>query len=193
MMYVTGPGHGGPAILANVWLEGSYTETYSSVTRDGEGMQRLFRQFSFPGGVPSHVAPETPGSIHEGGELGYSISHAFGAAFDNPDLVVACVVGDGEAETGPLATSWHSNKFLDPARDGAVLPILHLNGYKIANPTVLARIPDDELAALSRATGGSRISWKAMSRRTCINSSRRRSTQALERIRDIQHHRTRRR
>jgi xylulose-5-phosphate/fructose-6-phosphate phosphoketolase len=153
MMYVTGPGHGGPAILANVWLEGSYTETSSSVTRDGEGMQRLFRQFSFPGGVPSHVAPETPGSIHEGGELGYSISHAFGAAFDNPDLVVACVVGDGEAETGPLATSWHSNKFLDPARDGAVLPILHLNGYKIANPTVLARIPDDELSALFRGYG----------------------------------------
>ncbi len=153
IMYVTGPGHGGPAILANVWLEGSYTEIYSSVTRDGEGMQRLFRQFSFPGGVPSHVAPETPGSIHEGGELGYSISHAFGAAFDNPDLVVACVVGDGEAETGPLATSWHSNKFLDPARDGAVLPILHLNGYKIANPTVLARIPDDELSALLRGYG----------------------------------------
>jgi len=153
MMYVTGPGHGGPAILANVWLEGSYTETYSSVTRDGEGMQRLFRQFSFPGGVPSHVAPETPGSIHEGGELGYSISHAFGAAFDNPDLIVACVVGDGEAETGPLATSWHSNKFLDPVRDGAVLPILHLNGYKIANPTVLARIPDDELNGLLQGYG----------------------------------------
>ena len=152
-MFVTGPGHGGPAILANVWLEGTYTETYSSVTRDGEGVQRLFRQFSFPGGVPSHVAPETPGSIHEGGELGYSISHAFGAAFDNPDLIVACVVGDGEAETGPLATSWHSNKFLDPARDGAVLPILHLNGYKIANPTVLARIPDDELGALFRGYG----------------------------------------
>ena len=153
MLYVTGPGHGGPAILANVWLEGSYTETYSSVTRDGEGMQRLFRQFSFPGGVPSHVAPETPGSIHEGGELGYSISHAFGAAFDNPDLVVACVIGDGEAETGPLATSWHSNKFLDPSRDGAVLPILQLNGYKIANPTVLARIPDDELTAFLHGNG----------------------------------------
>jgi xylulose-5-phosphate/fructose-6-phosphate phosphoketolase len=152
-MYVTGPGHGGPAILANVWLEGSYTETYSSITRDGEGMQQLFRQFSFPGGVPSHVAPETPGSIHEGGELGYSITHAFGAAFDNPELIVACVVGDGEAETGPLATSWHSNKFLDPVRDGAVLPILHLNGYKIANPAVLARIPDDELTALLRGYG----------------------------------------
>ena len=148
MMYVIGPGHGGPAILANTWLEGSYTETYPSITRDAGGMHALFRQFSFPGGVPSHVAPETPGSIHEGGELGYSISHAFGAAFDNPDLVVACVVGDGEAETGPLATSWHSNKFLDPVGDGAVLPILHLNGYKIANPTVLARISDAELTDL---------------------------------------------
>ena len=147
-VYVIGPGHGGPAILANTWLEGSYTETYPAITRDAAGMQRLFGQFSFPGGVPSHVAPETPGSIHEGGELGYSLSHAFGAAFDNPDLVVACVVGDGEAETGPLATSWHSNKFLDPCGDGAVLPILHLNGYKIANPTVLARIPERELTDL---------------------------------------------
>ena len=147
-IYVIGPGHGGPAILANTWLEESYTDTYPAITRDAAGMQRLFRQFSFPGGVPSHVAPETPGSIHEGGELGYSLSHAFGAAFDNPDLVVACVVGDGEAETGPLATSWHSNKFLDPAGDGAVLPILHLNGYKIANPTVLARIPEAELTDL---------------------------------------------
>ena len=147
-IYVIGPGHGGPAILASTWLEGSYTETYPAIARDAAGMQRLFEQFSFPGGVPSHVAPETPGSIHEGGELGYSISHAFGAAFDNPDLVVACVVGDGEAETGPLATSWHSNKFLDPVGDGAVLPILHLNGYKIANPTVLARIPEEELTAL---------------------------------------------
>jgi xylulose-5-phosphate/fructose-6-phosphate phosphoketolase len=147
-IYVIGPGHGGPAILANTWLEGSYTETYPAIARDAAGMQRLFGQFSFPGGVPSHVAPETPGSIHEGGELGYSISHAFGAAFDNPDLVVACVVGDGEAETGPLATSWHSNKFLDPVGDGAVLPILHLNGYKIANPTVLARISEEELTAL---------------------------------------------
>ncbi len=153
MIYVIGPGHGGPAILANTWLEGSYTETYPAITRDAEGMQQLFRQFSFPGGVPSHVAPETPGSIHEGGELGYSIGHAFGAAFDNPDLVVACVVGDGEAETGPLATSWHSNKFLDPVGDGAVLPILHLNGYKIANPTVLARIPESELEALLTGCG----------------------------------------
>ena len=153
MIYVIGPGHGGPAILANTWLEGSYTDTYPAITRDGEGMERLFRQFSFPGGVPSHVAPETPGSIHEGGELGYSIGHAFGAAFDNPDLIVACVVGDGEAETGPLATSWHSNKFLDPVGDGAVLPILHLNGYKIANPTVLARIPEAELTDLLAGCG----------------------------------------
>ena len=142
-----------PRIVANAWLEGTYSEVYPSISRDGEGMRRLFRQFSFPGGIPSHVAPETPGSIHEGGELGYSLSHAFGAAFDNPDLLVCCVVGDGEAETGPLATSWHSNKFLNPARDGAVLPILHLNGYKIANPTVLARIPDDELDALMEGYG----------------------------------------
>ena len=148
-----GPGHGGPAALANTWLEGTYTEVYPSVTRDAAGMRRLFRQFSFPGGVPSHVAPETPGSIHEGGELGYSLSHAHGAAFDNPDLIVACVVGDGEAETGPLATSWHANRFLNPARDGAVLPILHLNGWKIANPAVLARIPEAELDALLRGYG----------------------------------------
>jgi xylulose-5-phosphate/fructose-6-phosphate phosphoketolase len=145
---VWGPGHGGPAVVANSWLEGSYTETYPDVTRDADGMGRLFRQFSFPGGIPSHVAPETPGSIHEGGELGYGLSHAYGAAFDNPGMVVACVIGDGEAETGPLAASWHSNKFLDPVRDGAVLPILHLNGYKIANPTVLARVPEAELDAL---------------------------------------------
>jgi xylulose-5-phosphate/fructose-6-phosphate phosphoketolase len=148
MIYVTGPGHGGPALLAQTWLEGSYSDLYPHVTRDVEGMQRLFKQFSFPGGVPSHTAAETPGSINEGGELGYSLAHAYGAAFDNPDLVVACVVGDGEAETGPLATAWHSNKFLNPARDGAVLPILHLNGYKIANPTVLARISRAELEAL---------------------------------------------
>ncbi len=147
-IYVTGPGHGGPGLLANVWLEGTYSEVYPAVSRDAAGMARLFRQFSFPGGVPSHVAPETPGSIHEGGELGYSLAHAYGAALDNPDLLVACVVGDGEAETGPLATAWHSNKFLDPAGDGAVLPFLHLNGYKIANPTVLARIGDTELTSL---------------------------------------------
>jgi xylulose-5-phosphate/fructose-6-phosphate phosphoketolase len=150
---VWGPGHGGPAVLACSWLDGSYSETYPDVPRDAAGMERLFRQFSFPGGVPSHVAPETPGSIHEGGELGYALSHAYGAAFDNPDLVVACVIGDGEAETGPLAASWHANKFLDPVRDGAVLPILHLNGYKIANPAVLARIPEDELDELLRGYG----------------------------------------
>jgi xylulose-5-phosphate/fructose-6-phosphate phosphoketolase len=148
MIYVAGPGHGGPALVANAWLEGTYSEVYPNVSQDADGMRRLFKQFSFPGGVPSHVAPETPGSIHEGGELGYALSHAFGAAFDNPELIVACVVGDGEAETGPLATSWHSNKFLNPVHDGAVLPILHLNGYKIANPTVLARIPPDELKSL---------------------------------------------
>jgi xylulose-5-phosphate/fructose-6-phosphate phosphoketolase len=153
MMIVVGPGHGGPAALANSWLEGSYSEVYPSVQRDADGMGQLFRQFSFPGGVPSHVSPETPGSIHEGGELGYSLSHAHGAAFDNPDLIVACVVGDGEAETGPLATSWHSHRFLDPAQDGAVLPILHLNGWKIANPTVLSRLPEAELDALLRGYG----------------------------------------
>ena len=148
MIYVCGPGHGAPGIVANVYLEGTYSQYYQNVTEDEEGMRRLFRQFSFPYGIPSHVAPETPGSINEGGELGYSLNHAFGAAFDNPDLLVACVVGDGEAETGSLATSWHSNKFLNPATDGAVLPILHLNGYKIANPTVLARISEEELTAL---------------------------------------------
>jgi xylulose-5-phosphate/fructose-6-phosphate phosphoketolase len=153
MIYITGPGHGGPGLVANTWLEGTWSETYPAVSLDEAGMRRLFRQFSFPGGIPSHVAPEVPGSIHEGGELGYSLSHAYGAAFDNPDLIVACVVGDGEAETGPLATSWHSNKFLDPRRDGAVLPILHLNGYKIANPTLLARIDRDELDALLRGYG----------------------------------------
>ncbi|TDE19455.1 phosphoketolase family protein [Actinomadura sp. 6K520] len=148
MIYVIGPGHGGPAAVANAWLEGVYSEVYPDVSLDEPGMRRLFRQFSFPGGIPSHVAPETPGSIHEGGELGYSLAHAYGAAFDNPDLVVACIVGDGEAETGPLAASWHSNKFLDPVKDGAVLPILHLNGYKIANPSFLARIPEQELVQL---------------------------------------------
>ena len=148
MIYVTGPGHGGPALVANTYLEGTYSEVYPDISLDEEGMRRLFRQFSFPGGIPSHVAPETPGSIHEGGELGYALLHAYGAVFDNPDLIACCVVGDGEAETGPLATSWHSNKFLDPRRDGAVLPILHLNGYKIANPAVLARIPHAELESL---------------------------------------------
>jgi xylulose-5-phosphate/fructose-6-phosphate phosphoketolase len=153
VIYVTGPGHGGPALVANTWLEGTYSELYPSVSQDETGMARLFRQFSFPGGIPSHVAPEVPGSIHEGGELGYSLLHAFGAAFDNPDLVVACVVGDGEAETGPLAASWLSNTFLSPATDGAVLPILHLNGYKIANPAVLARIPEDDLVSMLRGYG----------------------------------------
>jgi xylulose-5-phosphate/fructose-6-phosphate phosphoketolase len=152
-IYVTGPGHGGPGLVANTYLEGTYSEFYTHVGPDEEGIRRLFRQFSFPGGIPSHVAAETPGSINEGGELGYSLVHAFGAAFDNPDLLVVCVVGDGEAETGPLAASWHSNKLLDPARDGAVLPVLHLNGYKIANPTVLARIGDEELLALLTGYG----------------------------------------
>ena len=153
VVYVTGPGHGGPGLVASTWLEGSYSELYPEVSRDAEGMERLFRQFSFPGGIPSHCAPETPGSIHEGGELGYSLAHAFGAVFDNPELIVACVVGDGEAETGPLATSWHSTKFLNPARDGAVLPILHLNGWKIANPAFLARMGREELEQLFRGYG----------------------------------------
>ena len=152
-LYVTGPGHGGPGLVANAYLEGTYSEVYSAIGRDEDGMRALFRQFSFPGGIPSHVAPETPGSIHEGGELGYSLVHAYGAAFDNPNLLVLCVVGDGEAETGPLAASWHSNKFLNPVTDGAVLPVLHLNGYKIANPTVMARIPENELAELMRGYG----------------------------------------
>jgi xylulose-5-phosphate/fructose-6-phosphate phosphoketolase len=152
-IYVLGPGHGGPAAVANAYLEGTYTEVYSEVTQDADGLRKLFRQFSFPGGIPSHVAPETPGSIHEGGELGYALVHAYGAAFDNPGLTVFCVVGDGEAETGPLAASWHSNKFVNPRRDGAVLPILHLNGYKIANPTVLARIPEAELTRLLEGYG----------------------------------------
>jgi xylulose-5-phosphate/fructose-6-phosphate phosphoketolase len=152
-LFITGPGHGGPALVANSYLEGTYGETYSTIGDDTAGLQALFRQFSFPGGIPSHVAPETPGSIHEGGELGYALVHAFGAAFDNPDLLVCCVIGDGEAETGPLAASWQSTAFLDPVRDGAVLPVLHLNGYKIANPTVLARIPEEELAQLMRGHG----------------------------------------
>nr|WP_309686169.1 phosphoketolase family protein [Armatimonas sp.] len=155
MIYVSGPGHGGPAVVANTYLEGTYSEVYPNISQDEDGLRKLFRQFSFPGGIPSHVSPETPGSIHEGGELGYSLSHSFGAVFDNPELIVACVIGDGEAETGPLATAWHSNKFLSPATDGAVLPILHLNGYKIANPTVLARIPRDELDQLFRGYGWS--------------------------------------
>src|SRR5438270_3810652 len=153
MIYICGPGHGGPGMAANTWLEGTYSEIYPNIPLNKDGMRRLFKQLSFPRGIPSHAAPETPGSINEGGELGYSVSHAYGAAFDNPDLLVVCVVGDGEAETGPLATAWHSNKFLNAASDGAVLPILHLNGYKIANPTVLARIPHDELERLLRGYG----------------------------------------
>src|SRR6267142_3496230 len=153
VIYVAGPGHGGPGLVANTYLEGTYTEFYPNISQDQEGLKKLFRQFSFPGGIPSHAAPETPGSIHEGGELGYSLLHAYGAVFDNPDLLACCVVGDGEAETGALATSWHSNKFLNPVTDGTVLPILHLNGYKIAGPTVLARIPPEELEALIRGYG----------------------------------------
>nr|WP_020174051.1 phosphoketolase family protein [Methyloferula stellata] len=153
VLFIAGPGHGAPGVVANCWLEGTYSEVYPEISQDEEGMRRLFRQFSFPGGIPSHASPDTPGSIHEGGELGYSLSHAFGAVFDNPDLIAACVIGDGEAETGPLATAWHGNKFLNPVSDGAVLPILHLNGYKIANPTVLARISHGELDALLRGYG----------------------------------------
>src|SRR5436305_10343326 len=153
MLYISGPGHGGPALVANAYLEGTYSEVYANIGQDEAGLKRLFTQFSFPGGIPSHVAPETPGSMHERGELGYALSHAYGAAFDNPDLIVACVVGDGEAETGPLATSWHGNKFLNPERDGCVLPILHLNGYKIANPCFLARIPKDELQKFFEGMG----------------------------------------
>src|SRR6202167_2541948 len=153
MIYMSGPGHGGPAVVAGTYLEGTYSEIYPAVSQDEAGLKRLFTQFSFHGGIPSHASAECPGSIHEGGELGYSLSHAFGAVFDNPSLVVGCVVGDGEAETGPLATSWHSNKFLNPATDGAVLPILHLNGYKIANPTILARISREELDQLLRGYG----------------------------------------
>ena len=153
MFYISGPGHGGPALVGNTYLEGTYSEIYPNISQDESGLKKLFMQFSFPGGISSHVSPECPGSIHEGGELGYSLSHAFGAVFDNPDLIVACIVGDGEAETGPLATAWHSNKFLNPITDGAVLPILHLNGYKIANPTILARITHEELDQLLRGYG----------------------------------------
>ena len=183
---VWGPGHGGPAVLANSWLEGSYSETYPSVGRDAAGMEALFRQFSFPGGVPSHVAPETPGSLHEGGELGYSLAHAYGAALDNPELLVACVIGDGEAETGPLAASWHGNKFLDPVHDGAVLPILHLNGYKIANPTLLARLPDDELDHLLRGYGHDPLYVTGDDPRTVHTAMARALDTALDHIAEIQ-------
>lgn len=185
-LYVCGPGHGGPAMVANTYLEGSYSEIYPAITQDEVGLRRLFRQFSFPGGVPSHVAPETPGSIHEGGELGYALVHAFGAAFDNPDLTVACVVGDGEAETGPLAAAWHSNKFLNPKVDGAVLPILHLNGYKIANPTVLARMPDAELRDLFRGYGYDPLFVEGHEPRPMHMAMARAMDLAMERIRDIQ-------
>jgi len=169
MFYIAGPGHGGAALVGNTYLEGTYSEIYPNITQDEAGMKKLFTQFSFPGGISSHVAPTTPGSIHEGGELGYSLSHAFGAAFDNPDLIVACVIGDGEAETGPLATAWQSNKFLDPITDGAVLPILHLNGYKISNPTVLARIEHEELEQFFKGAGWTPFSWKATIQRRCMN------------------------
>ncbi len=170
MIYIIGPGHGGPSLVAHAYLEGTYSEFYPNISQDAEGMQRLFKQFSFPGGIPSHVAPETPGSIHEGGELGYALSHAYGAAFDNPDLIVACVVGDGEAETGPLATGWQGNKFLNPARDGCVLPILHLNGYKIANPCFLREFLAKSYKNSSKAWGTSRTSWKEAIRKKCISN-----------------------
>jgi xylulose-5-phosphate/fructose-6-phosphate phosphoketolase len=189
VLYVTGPGHGGPGLVANTYLEGTYSELYPHVGRDEDGLRELFRQFSFPGGIPSHVAPETPGSIHEGGELGYALTHAYGAAFDNPDLLVACVVGDGEAETGPLATSWHANKFLNAQTDGAVLPILHLNGYKIANPTLLARIPEEELAALMRGYGHEPLFISIDARDDHLDAHRRFASvldEALDRIDEIQ-------
>jgi xylulose-5-phosphate/fructose-6-phosphate phosphoketolase len=186
MMYIIGPGHGGPGVVASAYLEGTYSEVYPEISLDEEGLKRLFTQFSFPGGIPSHVAPETPGSIHEGGELGYALAHAYGAAFDNPELVVAAVVGDGEAETGPLATSWHSNKFVDPRRDGAVLPILHLNGYKIANPTVLARIPDDELMALMRGYGHTPYLVEGSDPQTMHQAFAATLDRCLDEIRDIQ-------
>jgi len=178
MMYLIGPGHGGPALVAHAYLEGTYSEVYPNISQDEEGMRRLFKQFSFPGGIPSHVAPETPGSIHEGGELGYALSHAFGAAFDNPDLIVATVIGDGEAETGPLATGWHGNKFLNPARDGCVLPILHLNGYKIANPCFLDRIPRSELIKLSTRRSPPRFTsrWRRPSTSSWMTSGASRPT-----------------
>ncbi len=186
VLFVTGPGHGGPALVASTYLEGTYSELYPEVTQDKDGLRRLFRQFSFPGGIPSHVAAETPGSIHEGGELGYALAHAYGAAFDNPDLIVACVIGDGEAETGPLAASWQANKFLNPERDGAVLPILHLNGYKIAGPTVLARIPRAELGRIWKASATSRISSRATSPRRCTGKMAATLDRVIADIRTIQ-------
>jgi xylulose-5-phosphate/fructose-6-phosphate phosphoketolase len=186
MIYVCGPGHGGPGMVANTYLEGTYTEIYPDISRDTDGLRKLFRQFSFPGGIPSHAAPETPGSIHEGGELGYALVHAYGAAFDNPDLIVACVIGDGEAETGPLAASWHSNKFLNPVHDGAVLPILHLNGYKIANPTILGRLDDDELSNLLKGYGHEPLFVEGDVPSEMHQMMAQTLDQALDRIRDIQ-------
>jgi xylulose-5-phosphate/fructose-6-phosphate phosphoketolase len=186
MIYICGPGHGGPGMVANTYLEGSYSEIYPDIGHDADGMRRLFRQFSFPGGIPSHAAPETPGSIHEGGELGYALVHAYGAAFDNPDLVVACVIGDGEAETGPLAASWHSNKFLNPAHDGAVLPILHLNGYKIAGPTVFGRMSDEELVHLFRGYGHDPLFVEGDDPATMHKAMADAIDTALDRIADIQ-------
>ncbi len=187
MIYVSGPGHGGPAVVANTYLEGTYSEVYPNISQDEAGLRKLFMQFSFPGGIPSHASPETPGSIHEGGELGYSLSHSFGAVFDNPQLVVACVVGDGEAETGPLATAWHSNKFLDPVHDGAVLPILHLNGFKIANPTVLARIPRDELRQLMQGYGWDPLFVEGHEPAPMHDAMAAALETCIERIRAIQH------
>ena len=188
MIYMSGPGHGAPAVVGNVYLEGTYSEVYPNISQDEAGLKKLFKQFSFPGGISSHVSPQTPGSIHEGGELGYSISHAFGAAFDNPDLVVACVVGDGEAETGPLATAWHSNKFLDPVTDGVVLPILHLNGYQDLQPDrPRADHPRGAGAACSSATAGRLTSSRETSRRRCIRPWPRPSIAVVEQIQQIQH------
>ena len=185
-IFLAGPGHGGPAAVASAYLDGTYSEVYPRITQDAEGLRRLFRQFSFPGGIPSHVAPETPGSIHEGGELGYVLSHAYGAAFDNPDLVVAAVVGDGEFETGPLAASWHANKFIDPVNDGAVLPILHLNGWKIANPTIPARIHRDELEALLTGYGHEVFTVEGDDPQILHQTMAATMDAVLERIRDIQ-------
>jgi xylulose-5-phosphate/fructose-6-phosphate phosphoketolase len=188
ILFVTGPGHGGPALVANSYLEGTYSEVYSAISEDEGGLEKLFRQFSYPGGIPSHVAPETPGSIHEGGELGYALAHAYGAAFDNPELLVFCVVGDGEAESGPLAASWHSNKFLNPVRDGAVLPVLHLNGYKIANPTVLARIDREELRQLMIGYGHTPYFVEGDDPMDVHEQLAATLERALDQIRDIQHH-----
>ena len=186
MIYLSGPGHGGPAVVGNTYLEGTYSEVYPDISQDEAGLKRLFTQFSFPGGIPSHVSPECPGSIHEGGELGYSLSHAFGAVFDNPDLIAACVVGDGEAETGPLATAWHSNKFLNPLTDGVVLPILHLNGYKIANPTIFARISHEEQEQFFRGCGWTPLFVRGSDPKLMHAAMAAALDQAVEQIRDIQ-------